>query len=174
MKWREELPVILSGLAGALALTVSTYNVWLQRAQVQAQVWPHLQWSYTNTSEGYSWNLENVGVGPAMIRSVRVTVDGNPVAGVLEAVKLLAPELAARKDVDIQYSTFDGSVIPAGTRLHPLLISKLPENDAIVAAQAQRLRVELCYCSTLGDCWWRKPGVGEAPVKTCPTYPPFD
>jgi hypothetical protein len=175
MKLRDDLPILASGLAGVLALAVSTYNVYLQRVQVRAQVWPYLEWTSTNTGDGFSWNVQNVGVGPAIVRGVRVLVDGKPVDGMEEAAKALDPDLEKRTGLDLVHSSFGQRVIPAGVMIHPLEIAHLRPDDAFVAAQASgRLTIEFCYCSTLDECWVRAPHKGTSPTSACPSYPPFD
>ena len=39
------LAALASGFVGALALAVATDDVYLQRVQIGAQVWPPLEWS---------------------------------------------------------------------------------------------------------------------------------
>jgi hypothetical protein len=171
---RSDLPVLASGFAGALALAVSTYNVYLQRAQVQAQVWPHLEWSYSNVNDTFSWNLANVGVGPAIVKGARVTVDGTPVASAFDTFHLLRPGYKELKELELEHSTFAKSVIPPGVMVHPLQIAHLASNDPFVQAQNDRLVVEICYCSTLSECWILRNHDGSAPVSSCPLYPRFD
>jgi len=43
--------------------------------QLRAQMWPHLEWSYSNGTPTLLFGVENSGVGPALVEGVRVTVD---------------------------------------------------------------------------------------------------
>lgn len=60
-----------------LAVAVSGYTAYVQRQQVRAQVWPILEYGSDNEPELRLW-LANKGVGPALIRHVMVTVEGEP------------------------------------------------------------------------------------------------
>ena len=53
---------------------VSGYTAFIQRQQVRAQVWPYL--ILTNYDTERSLNVFNKGVGPAIVRTARVRVDG--------------------------------------------------------------------------------------------------
>jgi hypothetical protein len=174
MKLRDDMPLYVSGLAGALALAVSTYNVYLQRAQVRAQVWPHLEWSYDNSDEGFAWNIDNVGVGPALLKGARATVDGKPVKSMWEAIYQLRPELEGMHGLNRLHSSFAARVMPAGSRVHPIQVERLPSNDPLIDAQAKRFSIEICYCSTLAECWIMSSTSGTVPIGACPAYPPLD
>lgn len=63
----------MSGFIGALALAVATYNVYLQHKQVRAQVWPRLLFMPSFNDTGFTLSLENGGIGPAEVRTVRVS-----------------------------------------------------------------------------------------------------
>src|SRR3982751_1653555 len=60
------------------AVVVGLYEASLQRAHDRAEVWPHLEISTFTSSSGASISLVNNGIGPAIIKSVVVTVDGKP------------------------------------------------------------------------------------------------
>jgi hypothetical protein len=48
-------------------------------------------------------------------------------------------------------SSLRGRVIAAGAVIQPLRLGG--EQAKAFEAQAGRVAVEICYCSTLGDCW---------------------
>ena len=60
------------------AVAVGLYEAQLQRAHDRAEVWPHVEISTFVTPKGASLFVENTGLGPAIIKSVVVTVDGKP------------------------------------------------------------------------------------------------
>ncbi len=84
---------VIATLVGVSALFVSSYTAHVQREQVRAAVWPILQYD-TSNGPMIRLTLDNKGVGPAIIRHVSVTVDGQPVPNWYEALqKLLGPGL---------------------------------------------------------------------------------
>jgi hypothetical protein len=158
----------LSGvLVGALALGVSAYTAWLQRRQAEAAVWPHVV-SYSSNVPNVRWELVNKGVGPALIRSVRIELGGKPIRRWSEL--LLA---AGVKDPGGKYlhSTLRRRVLSPNEQLPAF---SLKEVDAAIAnhihLELERLRLSLCYCSVFEECWSHVDG-GEGErterVKAC-------
>jgi hypothetical protein len=162
----DRLTALASGFVALMALAVSSYNVVLQRQQLKAQTWPHLEWSYSNGyADKFTFSLANTGTGPAKIQSVLVTLDGKPVSTWKEAVNQIAPSLTQG------YSGIGGRVLGAGVEINPLTLTPHPSKDEETAL-LKRLDVQLCYCSVLGDCWLL--AEDEKPVEKCPKYPhPF-
>src|SRR3954467_8259149 len=72
----DGVAAVIAAFVGLLALCVSGYTAYLQRQQVRAQVWPYLESGISSSKR--SVTLFNKGVGPAIIGSVHVLVDGKP------------------------------------------------------------------------------------------------
>ncbi len=163
---------------GVLALGVSAYTAYVQRQQVRAQVWPILQYS-TSNDPVLRLDLANKGVGPALIRHVVVTVDGEALPLWREVLrKLLGPGLHL-----FSQSTVSNYVLAAGEHLDILeprdaagagLKPGKPgsEGDLFDSGRG-RIGVEICYCSTLGDCWTLRAGGNQqastADTRRCPS-----
>jgi hypothetical protein len=188
----EIVAIVASGLAGLLSLAVSTYNVYLQRAQVRAAVWPHLEASYDDT-DGFVWNVANTGTGPAKIADVRLSLTGAPLPDAAPGTPLPSTpfttwneltESLAKKDphlldgVKRVHSMLAGRVVPPGGVIHAIAFhvagnadagaesAELP--DALTHTLAN-VRAEICYCSTLDDCWKVGGGAPSQSVASCPT-----
>jgi hypothetical protein len=171
-RWDRDLAVaVISGFVGALALAVSTYNVYLQHQQVRAQVWPRMLFMPSLNDEGFSYSLENGGIGPAEIRSVRVLVDDKPVDDWPDAVKRITGKELVRGQW--AYSTMHGTLITAGSTRMVLKVT--PDAiGSVLFEQQSRLRAEICYCSALNDCWVLERNAPRA-VGKCPDFDhPFD
>lgn len=164
---RDMVVAVMSGFIGALALAVSTYNVYLQHKQVRAQVWPRLLFMPSiNQEEGYFLSIENGGIGPAEIRVVRVFVDDKPVADWHDAIlRMTGKDL---KPGQWGYSTMHGTLLTAGQTRHPLVL-KDAAIGTVMFNQQNRLRAEICYCSALEDCWLLENNVPR-PVSKCRDY----
>jgi len=146
----------IATLIAVLAVAVSAYTAYVQRQQVRAQVWPILEYGSGNEPELRLW-LANKGVGPALIRHVSVRVDGNPAADWDAAMRIL---WGARVDRPGRYSysqdTISDRVLSAGEGISVFVPHfNATQADLRAAFEADRFRigVEICYCSTLGDCW---------------------
>lgn len=112
--------------------------------------------------------------GPAIIRHVVVKVDGQPVVNWIEALRRLVGPGEPR----YSESDMSGRVLAAGESL-TIFTPHGPENNPILYDRSnplfvqtnkdrERIEVEICYCSTLGDCWTLRAG-GMTPGTTTET-----
>ena len=138
-------------LIAVLAVAVSAYTAYMQRQQVRAQVWPILEVNSGNEPELRLW-IANKGVGPALIRHATVSVDGKP----MTTWRALLVELYGPGKYSFWVDEIRGRVLSAGEVL-PVFIPRFGEGQRDLAARfdkdRSRIGMEICYCSTLGDCW---------------------
>jgi hypothetical protein len=167
---------IIATLVGVSALFVSGYTAYVQRQQVRATVWPILEYTTSNDPR-IRFTVNNKGVGPAIVRHVLVSVDGEPVRRWTEALqKLLGPG-----PYNFTQSTISGHTFSAGESLDvmvphdPLGGQANDKSNALLAAldrERGRVGVEICYCSTLGECWILRSGGPKGnsttETRTCP------
>ncbi len=162
----DAITAMIAVMIGVLALLVSGYTAYIQRQQVRAQVWPRLLLaSFTSES---AMKMLNKGVGPAIVRSVKVAVDGRPQRdwkGVGAALGLPPSPLRT--------STISDYVVSPSEEM-PLIMFPDPQRfrEFRDAARA-RLTVDICYCSTLDECWIYRDHLSDAkpltiPVAACP------
>jgi hypothetical protein len=151
---------------GVLALVVSGYTAYLQRQQVRAEVWPNLLIGFYNPDQAIG--VHNKGVGPAIVHSVQVWVDGSPKQAWSEVFKELGIPAEG-----ITISTISGTVISPGERVLAISMSDPADYQRFRAELVTRVNTEVCYCSTLGECWQysdrvpgRKPGLSA--IDQCP------
>jgi hypothetical protein len=169
---------VIATLVGFCALCVSAYTAYVQRQQVRAAVWPILEFDSSNAPDIH-YTLANKGVGPAIIRHVIVMVDGQLVRNWKEALeKILGPGEHLFSESDMSFHVFAAGesrtvFTPHDPENNPLNYDK--SNPLWVKMNKERLRVsvEICYCSTLGECWTLRAS-GLAPSTTtesrrCPT-----
>jgi hypothetical protein len=163
---------LFPNLTSLLALTVSIFalaiGAWqtrLMQSQARAAVWPHLSIGYTyNTNvdeNGFVWNIDNNGVGPAKIENIAVTLDGKPMKTWRDV--LLA--FGFKGEMRVSTTTFSGDVIPPSLN-RETAISAIRINQADAAATfkaaVKRFTMDICYCSVYDDCWvahWQNPKV---------------
>lgn len=167
IRW-DAAAAIIASLVGLLALAVAGYTAYIQRQQVSAQVWPYLMWASSDTGSDYLW--VNKGVGPAIVKSAVVLVDGKPQRNWNAVMHSL--------QVDPQnygQSTFNHNVISAGETLEWLKFKDHGQFRVFRDAARKRLDFKVCYCSTLGDCWvndsTRSDGNTRFPAGKCPAVP---
>jgi hypothetical protein len=166
---------VIATFIGILALAVAGYTSYLQRRQLQAQVWPRLGIGGSNVDA--KMFVINQGTGPARITAMRVTVDGRPMRTWADVVRAFG-----FGDADILfYSALSNErVIPAGQTVE--LYSPIPgdENNKkrlrdIYEQKGHSCGITICYCSVLDDCWVARQGsVSKGELKRpddCPVGP---
>jgi hypothetical protein len=165
----DALAAVIASLIGAFALVVSAYTAYLQRTQVRAQVWPYLMLASYDSEN--SVKLLNKGVGPAIVRSVRVTVDRKPRRTWREVTTALGFER-----IPLRTSTISDNVISGGEVVPMLVFNDADTYHRFRTQSRGRSAVEICYCSTLDECWMYAADdpTAEAiqkPVDSCPALP---
>ena len=150
--------VVIATIVGLAALCVSGYTAYMQRQQVRAAVWPILQFTSSNAPD-IRFTLANKGVGPAVIRHVVVRVDNQPVKNWHEALSLL---LGPGEDHGSE-SDMNGSVLAAGESMivlapfdsegKPFTSGRSDSEWEKMNKAREHVRIEICYCSALGECW---------------------
>jgi hypothetical protein len=160
-----------------LAVCVAGYTAYMQRQQVRAAVWPILEFDTSNGPDIH-FTVGNKGVGPAIIRHVIVRVDDQPVKNWNALLdKLLGPEKHRYSESDISGHVFASNesmdvFTPRDDDGNPLTDRSTPLWVELNKDRA-RVTVEICYSSTLGECWTLRAG-GLKPGTTtetprCPT-----
>jgi len=142
----DALAAVLAAGIGFLALVVSGYTAYIQRQQVRAQVWPYL--IAGNDDGNQSVFVYNKGVGPAIVQSAQVLIDGKPQpdwAHVIAALGL--PEHGYSQ------STLNPGVISAGEQVRVIHVLDKDRWQAFRDGAAARMTLDICYCSTLDECW---------------------
>lgn len=164
----DALAAIVASLVGLLALLIAGYTAYIQRQQVSAEVWPYLLSASSDSGSDYLWL--NKGVGPAIVKTTVVLVDGKPQSDWNAVMRSL--------HVDPQgygQSTFNHNVISAGETLEWLTFKDHDQFRAFRNAARDRLEFKVCYCSTLGDCWVNDTARGNGntrlAVGKCPPVP---
>jgi hypothetical protein len=167
---------ILIAICALLMSTLATAASWWQSrvvaTQLSSQVWPYVAFSTTAGPDGLELDVTNEGLGPAVVRSVRLNVDGKPYPTFLGAERaLLGPR------APLPHGSFatigEGSVIRIGGNVRLVKIDN-PSLVRGVLAQAKRIDLQVCYCSILGDCWMRTMLGAPDPVRVnaCPVDGP--
>ena len=168
----DGVAAVIAALVGLLALCVSGYTAWLQGQQVRAQVWPYLETGISGSKRELI--LVNKGVGPALIRSVQIYVDGKPQHNWDAVYASLGLKFEHRPP----YSTVNSVVLSAGEHIDQVLFHDSDDFN-LYAKQASRVEMRLCYCSTMKECWVRDEREKDSTritkeIETCPARGPDD
>lgn len=139
-------------IAAIAAVLVAVYETRINREYQRISVWPYLQQSNSLTAgQPYLRTVSNLGVGPALIRSVEVSVDGVLCRDWGEVIKAMI----GRPGSGIVYSTFHAGAVLLPDK--PITVLQLPPGEDArkfwEEAQGRRLSIRICYSSLFEECW---------------------
>jgi hypothetical protein len=142
---------VIATFIGLLALLISGYTAYVQRQQLRAQIWPHLEIMTSNVPPAIGVHIVNGGTGPARVTAVRVTVDGKPVTSWADAQKAMGADRGG-----VITSQLSGTVVPAGkdaTILQPRDEAASARFNQLFLSGKHPVDMTICYCSVLDECW---------------------
>lgn len=159
--------------ASVFALALGAYQTRLMQTQARAGVWPYLSIGYTYSNnvdrDAFIWTVNNNGVGPARVESVKVSLDDKPMRDWAQMLVALGADSTVSS---MATSSIGGEVIPPSTN-RETTVAPIRLNERTVAklfkAAEHRFRMDICYCSVYEDCWiahWQQSRVDA--VDRCP------
>lgn len=155
-------------LVSVLTSLTLLYQTRIIGQQYAATIWPYLSTGSTSDPDGIAVDVANDGLGPALIESAQLSIDGSPVPswGTYFARLTLDPtvraffvrtrRLAAAGKLPADAHITTGSLGP-GTTIRPgdkvtILRVHLP-GLPLPAMLRHTFAIDLCYCSLNGSCW---------------------
>jgi hypothetical protein len=145
---------IVSGSAMFVALSslaIALYEVRMMREHDRISVWPYVSAFNSDSGGVYTLNASNAGIGPALVGSFEVTVDGKAKKDWGEVLDALGIDLRGTPST---YSSFGkGTVLLPGTKTSLLTIAPGPVAQAFHRASQSRMHARICYCSLYKQCW---------------------
>lgn len=163
-RWDVDLITsIVAIVIGVFAVGTSFYTALIMREQLRAQVWPALEIASSDAS-GFKVLVINNGVGPAIVKRVRISVAGKPMHNWGDVFGQFGED----RDYKL-FSTVSNTIIPANSKIVALVITD-KELAKRLAPHLATLDKRLCYCSVLNECWQidsgNKTPTGD-PVASC-------
>jgi hypothetical protein len=160
-------------LISSLTCVATFFQTRVVANQLSASVWPYLSYTTTFDPNGITMTIDNDGLGPAVIRSASLEVDGREMASWEAAAKSLG-KIPGIKGIGGSFTSLGpGSVIREGAshQLFHLQFTTTPRADRAAALTqlrdsfGERAAVTVCYCSTLENCWLLSTGRDQQPVE---------
>ncbi|MEQ8693270.1 MAG: hypothetical protein RIC89_20830 [Pseudomonadales bacterium] len=171
--WQTVLSLV-GMFIGLLALYAALTESEAVRQQTAAAVWPFVQISVadfdTGERAGFTLSFKNAGVGPALVRSLQLNIDGQPMRDWEHVVAHLGGEL--NEEVGRIY--ISDRVLSPDEKVDLISVSN--------AALARKFQATLanpdnsivyCYCSIFDDCWLadsRRQALNPESVDACPDF----
>jgi len=142
----DGVAAVIAAFVGLLALFVSGYTAYIQHQQVRAQVWPYLEAG--NDDGNQSIYVYNKGVGPAIVKSAQIFIDGKPQSDWTHVLTALGVPPHG-----FLQSTLNPDVISPGEQVRILGITDKERWEAFRGGAVGRMTMDICFCSTLDECW---------------------
>lgn len=152
---RIDLLIALFAVAiSAIAAAAAAYQTYVVNKQFSATVWPYLAFDTVYDVDHLTFAIENDGLGPAIVRSASLQIDGRSSGKWDDVIKRLPVRHGAHVGGSL-VSISNGEVIRAGDTKTVLdLHGPLPPSPVLSAfEQRHRISINLCYCSLLEQCW---------------------
>ncbi|MEM6396397.1 MAG: hypothetical protein AAF741_08625 [Bacteroidota bacterium] len=148
----QTIGTLLALVISVIALLTSIYEVNIMNSQQRAMVWPHLKLYQSYNSEGFRIMGTNYGTGPAIVKSVEATFDGEPVAEINQLLDKMLPGRTMGYN-EIGVNKLSGTVFkPEEDRM--LLSLPWNEESKAMLENLGRVNLTVCYESVLGDSWY--------------------
>jgi hypothetical protein len=151
------LPVLVS----VCAISLTLFQAATMRRHARLSVQPRLEWRLAEETRSglFEISLANVGLGPAIVKSLAIRLDGTPkpLADLAACDEIGAALGRSRDDFDTRcFVQQNDRVIPAGTEL-PLFRSEPAPGraapDEAALPDYRRFSVSGTYCSFYEECW---------------------
>jgi hypothetical protein len=177
----ETIGSLIAILIGVIALFVAWDQARVMRNQQHASVWPVISSDLTvsgdETTRFVEFEVANAGVGPALIESVSIMIDGEEVARWIEVMNGLFGD-SIRGAMNFNGDDIEGSVIAAGETVS-VMKGEWESREAVDAAFKQvaqgyfsgdtaEIYLRVCYCSVFDRCWITNASGRPDRIETCP------
>jgi hypothetical protein len=132
-------------------LVVYIYQSNLMKQQQKMAVWPYLIYGPSWGEDYLIINLTNKGIGPAIIKEVRCSFEGQALDDLHWIMTYVPDSLKA----PYRYSSvWAGQVLMAGENLEILSV-RAPKTVAYLldVFRNRNIEFEICYASVYGDTW---------------------
>jgi len=165
--------------SGALILSVTSIVIAIQNEHamqrlVTANSWPYLELGHGNSINGapvVHFDVENAGIGPAMIEKFVVAYEGQPVRDAHDLLSRCCGPEYALENVQLEVNSVATRVLPAREAISFLkVLQQEPNLELWKKLDAQRFKVGIavCYSSVFGERWITTLGqVSPRSVKSC-------
>jgi hypothetical protein len=145
----------LALLISALAATAGWWQTHVIAQQLSAQVWPYVTVSGNFDAGALRLSVDNDGLGPAIVESFVLLVDGKPQRDVIAAMHALVGPIKrgdAHAAVDVS-SISAGQVLRTNSATVLFRLTNKAVAPQLAIQMSRRLAIRTCYCSIVQNCW---------------------
>ncbi len=141
---------LIAILINLITVSVYIYQARIMREQLHASSWPYLEWLLVfNQEKGLKLELTNNGVGPALIKEVKMKLNGKEVKPDSLFIELLGtnsfPHLTSR---------IENRVLSSQNSIRPFQVVNSEWAEKIfMKLDSSNFELQVCYESIYGDQW---------------------
>ena len=136
-------------LFSAIAMVIAFFELRSSDKQLEANVWPYVDMNLNLEADTFSLQLENKGMGPALIHEFRVRLGDREVINAIEIVEAVNYPL---ENMSLSTESVPDSVLAVGEELVAFQIDA--EGIGLRLRELiPYMRIEVCYCSLNNQCW---------------------
>lgn len=192
---------LLLALCAIVISAASFYATFLQanaaEKQVKAATWPWMQFTSGNfnmaaRSQEITFELKNSGAGPALVKYLKYTYDGKDYYHIYDLISACCFDIHAyekallalqNKSKKVDYlkefgwaltSVPTNALVPPSDSVSLLSFQKTTHNEAFwntLDKKRFQLKIEVCYCSILEQCYISNGSGDTQEVEACPMIP---
>ncbi len=155
-----------AGLIAVAALATAVYTAWITRQQQKMSVWPYIMQANSDSGGVYNRLVRNAGLGPALVRSFELRLDGRPARDWGDVARRAGWQTPLRGSMSSDLGA--GKVLMPGQTISLVTIPDSADWHRFRRTVVPRLRTIVCYCSLYGDCWRDDSEATEPRRATCP------
>lgn len=146
----ESSLAILALLISVSTLIVYVYQSNIMKEQQRISVWPYIEWMPSWNADNFFIEVNNKGIGPAIVRKVEISLNGKYFKNFNEVVS----SIPGLKNKEFSYSTINNRVIAANESIRALSIND-PESISLLTEFLKNndFKFEIYYSSVYGDGW---------------------
>lgn len=163
----ESFVAVAAIIVSACALAVSFYEVGIMREQQKNSVWPHVEMGQQYDIEGFALEASNKGIGPAIVKSMKVKAGQKSVNSLQELLDEVLGEGHGIGWNNYSIHNVNGNVLEPGYNM-PMVRFKWTEKTRELQKKISKISMELIYESIYGDCWEVEFGGNPEPCD-CPS-----
>lgn len=145
---------LLAVVIGLSTMFVYIYQARIMSRQVQATTWPFLETIVSQSGSGFYIIVKNKGVGPAIVKKTSVILDGQRFQESRNSLDSVAFLITGKRGLLNGYTTVNNRVLSANEEIQFIEVT---DTASLILLQkslpGRSFKIEICYCSVLGDCW---------------------
>jgi len=155
-------------ITAVVAVVVGVAEMQVNREYARLSVEPYLDLYNSTVDDGYTFNIQNSGLGPARIQGVQVKVGDEIMSRWGEVAVSIMEEKPERLSFT-ESNIWTGLQIQAGVTKVAISIED-KTNARKFHENASKFTYEICYCSIYDECWTKDKDTPPVSVDECPPY----